>query len=334
MRFYREKKGIWKKEWKRYRHTQKLAKLDYIPFVEWENQRLVELNRSSPDEFKNYCDGYKRMQKLKLTAAGIIGLGALAIGLGTLGTMGLYYGLGSVEFSSASIMILGALAATGVVGLAATIKPRAFKFLSRVWHGKKFKCYKLSFRLFKGKDKQNTKRFEVKKLTRDELQAEPMYARRLKRARLPKIMQAYFKNGDVKVEEEKIESAPAPVVEEVKPTKEEIKKEWYNKNLLNAEKLNVTVYGSEKTQRDDYYTKLGEFESSNLDNVFDKDKIGVQLGKAGATAVADMKDELLLGVREADDLVRKDSSFVRINKKDYPIKTEVIENEDLPEATL
>jgi len=331
MEFYLKKRKDWKKEWKIYKKSKKQANQDFIPFVEWENQHLEELAKSSSEQFKTYCEGYKKAQKLKLRVGLAVSVGVLACCAGVLLSMGVYYGAMSVEVKSATAMLLGAVVGTRIATLVANTKARAFKFVNRVWHGKNFKCYKLSTNLFKKRDKENNqKRIEVKQLTREEFQREPMFLRRLRRARLPKIMQKYFKTGEISVAEPKVEATPV----EVKPTKEEIKKEWYSQNLLTADKLNVTLYGNTASMRSDCYTRLGDFEVDSIDKVFDKDKIGLVLGEVGVEAVSNLNDELLVGVRAPDTDIRSDSSFTTINKNDYELKTEIQEHEDVPEATL
>ena len=50
--------------------------------------------------------------------------------------------------------------------------------------------------------------------------------------------------------------------------------------------------------------------------------------------VGSLGDKLLIGVRKPDEEIRSDSSFTTVEKKDFPLITATVEQEDMPEATL
>ena len=337
MKFYREQRKDWEKEWKIDKKAKKQAKQPIIPFVEWENQRLSELAKSSPEKFNDYCAGFKKAQKYKLWAGfGITAAVALVCG-GLFVDTALYYGIASASTQAALVPLTLAAVGTYVGTVIATRKARAVRFLHKIWHKKDWKLRRLVVRFRKREKGQ--KFIQLKTFDSESYQKESLgYPAWVKRARMPKVMHDYFKTGSLKLDEPSFDTPITKSVEgesEEKPvSKADIKREWYNENLLSADKLNVTVYGSEKAKRPDCYTKLGGFETDSFNNVFDKEQIGKILGEAGTSVVNSLNDELLVGVRTPDGEIRSDSSFTKINKDDYQPKSEVLEQEDVPEATL
>ncbi len=332
MKFYREQRKDWKKDWKIDKKAKNQAKQEVIPFKEWENQRLNELAKSSPEKFKEYCAGFKKAQRLKLWVGFGITAAVAALSGGVFADTALYYGIASASTKAALVPLTLIPVGTYLATVIATRKARAVNFLNKIWHKKDWKLRRIvtHFR----KREKGQKLIQLKTFDSESYQKESRgYPAWVKRAKMPAIMQNFFKTGDISFDDT-TKKVNDETKQNAKQTKEEIKREWYSQNLLNADKLNVSVYANEKTNRPDYFKLLGSFETDSFDKVLDKEKIGSILGEAGASVVNSLNDDLLVGVRTPDGDIRSDSSFTKINKKDYESKTQALENEDVPEATL
>ncbi len=331
MKFYREQRKDWKKEWKMYKKAKKQEWEDYLPFHEWVNEHLTALAKSDPNKFEEYCSGFKKAQKYKVWAAfGTAAVvAALCAGVGL--DMALYYGGVTAQVQAASLPLAVVAVGTYVGAVFASGRARATRFLDKIWHKSGWKLHKIVLNFGKKRDKSKP-RVYLKTFDSESYQTESRgFPAWLKRARLPKIMQDYFKTGEIKFDIQSDENEPAKIEPEV--SKEERKKEWYKANMLEADKLYVSLYGSSKDFRPDYYKKLGEYEVDSFNKIFDKDSINVVLGDVGKSVVDSLNDELLVGVKTDAD-IRVETSFTHINKSDYTPQHQSLASEDVPEATL
>ncbi|MBR4270318.1 MAG: hypothetical protein IKQ31_01400 [Clostridia bacterium] len=228
--FYRQTQKQWKREYREYKKGKKRSNEAYISFAQWNQDKLEALNSESPEQFKDYCNGYTVSTSLK---AGTVAATALApyvavplIGLGMwlTGGLSLLAGIGLIA-AGAAVRILAP-----IVGRRYLARRRLIDILSNP----NSCARKLKFKFFNRA--KGEKRVQTLTFTNEETRKTSLFARILKWARMPKIMQEYFdynKTDDAK------DNANVEVVaqaEKQEPTKEDKKKEWYKENLETAEK--------------------------------------------------------------------------------------------------
>ena len=236
--------------------------------------------------------------------------------------MALYYGLTSVEVSSAAVMFGGIAAATGVGAWFARRKYSALQKLKRLFR-----------RTDKDRKRERNYSFDEKLAKEAEMDLKKSRFRKL--ARLPKVMLDYFESGKVeetnKIDKEPANIEQAPKEESLPPQKETkeierkieeekvvkpIRKEWYSEELEKADKIKVSVYGNKKTDRPDKWGLLGVFDADNIKDALDATNIQNTLGGCPKSVVESINPELLIGARVNDDdkMIRSDSSYTYVNK--------------------
>ncbi|MBR4270783.1 MAG: phage holin family protein [Clostridia bacterium] len=319
---YRQQRKDWKAEWKKEKRKKNMQGDQIIPFRDWINGKIPELAKNNPEGFKEYCESFEHYQKVKcgiiLGAAAVVGV----ICLGAVFDMALYYGLTSVEVSSAAVMFGGIAAATGVGAWFARRKYSALQKLKRLFR-----------RTDKDRKRERNYSFDEKLAKEAEMDLKKSRFRKL--ARLPKVMLDYFESGKVeetnKIDKEPANIEQAPKEESLPPQKETkeierkieeekvvkpIRKEWYSEELEKADKIKVSVYGNKKTDRPDKWGLLGVFDADNIKDALDATNIQNTLGGCPKSVVESINPELLIGARVNDDdkMIRSDSSYTYVNK--------------------
>ena len=310
---YRQQRKDWKSEWKEEKRKKKLNGETMLPFRDWMNNKVDELANSDPAGFKDFCDSYERSQKIK---SGII-LGAGAVIAAACGgaflDMALYYGLASVEVSSAAVMFGGLIAATGVGTWFARRKYTALQKLKRIF-GRR------------GRIKQSKKAPTPEGEEAMQAKREHKITRFRKRTKLPRSMLNYFETGEVKPQDKLDAETIENVVEEPKvithklneekAPKKEQRKEWYSEELEKSDKIKVSVYGNKKTDRPDRWGLLGVFDTDNVKDALDAANINSVLGGCPKSVIDSLSPELLIGARvdNKGQKIRSDSSFTHVNK--------------------
>ncbi len=226
--FYRQTQKEWKREYRKYKKGKKQSNEAYISFAQWNQDKLEALSKAEPEQFKDYCNGYATSSTLK---AGGVAATALApylavplIGLGMWLTGGLSLLAGIGLIAAGAAVRIGA----PLVGRRYLARRNLINVLSNPSVGAKQTKFKL-FNRTKGERIVQTLTYN-----NEETRKLPFFARVLKRARMPKIIQAFFDTNKGAVEKADVD-VEAVVKAAETDSKEAKKKEWYKENLATAE---------------------------------------------------------------------------------------------------
>jgi len=218
MSVYQERISQWQKEWNSVSKGSNLGK-DYLAQkIDFINTKLEALKESNPWEFSQFCDDFASVQQRKGKIWSVANAGVLGVGVGT----AVSALLGAVALTPLFVGVLGAVIVAKAVTFCKNRRYKATNTLIKAWRGKDEKVK--YFKFFR-KDKSKGHFINT---TRDEFLNSADYLDFKKRSQIPQAIEDNF------IEKYELSRDVVPVgatnVETVK-TKDEIKNEWYSKNL-------------------------------------------------------------------------------------------------------
>ena len=148
LKFYRKTKKDWKKEYKEYKREKIGNNESYSSYAQWTDDKMEQLSKADPAQFKDYCSGFANANELKAGSVAAISLTPyiavplVALGMWLAGGLTLMAGLGLIV-AGAAVRV-----ATPIVGNKYLARHRLFSFFKTPDMGSR----KTKFKLF-GREK-------------------------------------------------------------------------------------------------------------------------------------------------------------------------------------